>query len=241
MSLFELSSTKPSNNGAEILLVFGGALIIVSIVVQALGDNPLAFQSAVWIINMVMVGLIWMGLKRRGQDWGNLGLNFKLPSGKEAFRIWLKSILVSIIAVIAFGLGAVVMAIIFGRPEQADLSGYNYLSGNIWLLIGALLAVWTGASFAEEVIYRAFLINRIEGLGWGGKKAKWLAVVISSAVFGLVHFAWGPAGMVQAGFMGLVLGISYMVLKRNLWIVILAHGYMDTVLIVQLYLNPVGN
>ena len=44
-------------------------------------------------------------------------------------------------------------------------------------------------------------------------------------------------GIVQTGFMGLALGICYVKLKRKLWALILAHAYMDTVLMVQLYLS----
>ena len=48
--------------------------------------------------------------------------------------------------------------------------------------------------------------------------------------------------MVQTTFMGLALGASYLVVRRNLWVVILAHAYMDTILMVQMYLAsaPVG-
>lgn len=44
--------------------------------------------------------------------------------------------------------------------------------------------------------------------------------------------------MVQTGFMGLALAISFLVLQRNLWILILAHFYMDAILMVQMYLAP---
>ena len=40
--------------------------------------------------------------------------------------------------------------------------------------------------------------------------------------------------------MGLALGISYLLVKRNLWVLILAHAYMDTVLMVQMYLGVGG-
>jgi membrane protease YdiL (CAAX protease family) len=79
------------------------------------------------------------------------------------------------------------------------------------------------------------LINRIAELGAGGEGAWRLAVVTSAVVFGLVHYAWGITGVVQTGFMGLALGVSYLVVGRNLWIVILAHGYMDTIFMVQMY------
>ena len=41
--------------------------------------------------------------------------------------------------------------------------------------------------------------------------------------------------MVQTGFMGLALGLAYLAVGRNLWVTILAHGYMDTLLMLQMY------
>ena len=115
------------------------------------------------------------------------------------------------------------------------MSGYNYLRGNLPMLILSLVGIYIVSSFGEEVIYRAFLINRIAELGSGSKTAWLLAVVVSSVVFGLVHSEWGLAGMVQTCFMGLALGVSYLVVERNLWVTILAHGYMDTILLLQIY------
>ena len=89
----------------------------------------------------------------------------------------------------------------------------------------------------EEVVYRAFLINRISELGQGTKTATIIAVILSSIIFGLVHYEWGPMGIVQTGFMGLALGFCYIKLKRRLWILILAHAYMDTILMVKMYLS----
>lgn len=42
-------------------------------------------------------------------------------------------------------------------------------------------------------------------------------------------------GIGQTGFMGLALGVSYLIVGRNLWVLILAHAYMDTILMVQMY------
>ena len=92
------------------------------------------------------------------------------------------------------------------------------------------------SSFGEEVFYRGFMIHRIAEL----TNAPWrwtVAVVGSAIVFGLAHFSWGPSGMVQTGFMGLALGAAYLKLGRNLWLTILAHMYMDTILFVQMYLG----
>jgi membrane protease YdiL (CAAX protease family) len=128
------------------------------------------------------------------------------------------------------------MANITGIPESTNLSGYDYLKDNIGMLLLTLGGVYIVSSFGEEVIYRAFLINRISELGLATKKGTTIAIIISSIVFGLVHYEWGPMGMVQTGFMGLALGICYIKLKKRLWILILAHAYMDTILIIQMYL-----
>ncbi len=162
-------------------------------------------------------------------------MSFRGASRRIDLRAVLLSLVVFVAAVAAFGLGAIVMANIVGIPEGADMSGYNYLSCNLPMLILALVAVYIVSSFGEEVIYRAFLINRIAELGGGGKIAWRVAVLISSVVFGFVHYDWGAAGIVQTGFMGLALGVSYLVVGRNLWVTILAHAYMDTILMVQMY------
>ena len=36
-------------------------------------------------------------------------------------------------------------------------------------------------------------------------------------------------------FVGLALGVSYLVVGRNLWVMILAHVYLDTSLFLQIY------
>jgi len=235
--LMIIASSKKARSVLELVKVFGSAGIFISIVAQFTGDNPLAYQTVIFLGNMLMVGLIWHGLSRRNQTWKEIGLVFRLPHVRSALKLFLRSLIVCLISVTAFVLGAVLMAMIVGQPQAADLSDYGYLSGNIMVLIGTLIAVWIGASFAEEVIYRGFLIHRLEEMGMNGRRSKWVAVFISSVVFGLIHFAWGPVGIVQAGFMGLALGISYLFVKRNLWVLILAHGYMDTILILGLYFN----
>ena len=127
------------------------------------------------------------------------------------------------------------MANLVGMPETADMSKYDYLQGNLAMTILALGSVYVVSSFAEEVIYRGFLITRISELAKDRKSTSRFAIVFSSLIFGLVHSDWGLAGMVQASCMGLALGTSYLMVQRNLWVTILAHAYMDTILILQMY------
>jgi membrane protease YdiL (CAAX protease family) len=219
----------------EIAVVFLVGLAVIIGSRSLVGDNPLAFHGVVWLGNVLMLLTVWLGLHLRGQNCGHFGLNFRRPNRQTFIRTVLLSFVVFVFAVAAFVMSAVVMANIVGMPEVADMTGYNYLHGNVPLLMLSLMGVYIVSSFGEEVIYRAFLINRIAELGSGTKWSWRVAVVISSLVFGLIHSEWAVAGMVQTGFMGVALGVSYLAVGRNLWVTILAHAYADTLLLVQLF------
>jgi len=222
---------------AEIAVVFLAAFGILAAARPFLGDHPMLSQSVVWVANVVMLVLVWVGLRLRGEGWSHLGLD-KENLNLKAFLL---SLLVFVAAVAGFLIGSIVMMNIVGEPRAADMSGYNYLQGNLPLLIIALLAVFIVSSFGEEVIYRGFLITRISEMGGNSRTWIRIAVLASAVVFGLIHFEWGLTGIVQTTFMGLVLAIAYLLLKRNLWVLVLAHAYMDAILLIQLYMagNPV--
>ena len=238
--LSTLARTLRENRAAKAAEI--GVLAVIAFAVvftgwRIVGDNPIARQAVVWVANVLMLITIWIGLRLRGQTWGDLGLRLK-ANPRALGRTFLQSIVVLIFAVVAFVAGSVLMANVTAAPEAADMSGYSYLQGNLPLLLLALVSVYGVSSFGEETIYRGFLLTRLEEMGGGGQAASSLAVVTSSVVFGLVHFDWGVVGIIQTTFMGLALAISYLMVKRNLWVLILAHAYMDTALLVQMYLGP---
>ena len=133
--------------------------------------------------------------------------------------------------------GAVIMANITGIPDQIDTSEYDYISGNLPMLIVSLIGVYIVSSFGEEFVYRAFIVTRLQELGLSTKWGRMLTILISALIFGLAHYSWGPMGIVQTTFMGIVLAIFYLKLNKNIWPLVLAHAYLDTILIVQMYLG----
>jgi len=229
--------TNPLAKLSELILFFFITIAFIQILSPLAEGNLILKQAIVWIANVLMLILVWISLWLRGEGWEDIGLSFMAISWKESMKIFLLSLLVFVLAMAGFVLGSIVMANITGIPQQADMSGYDYLKDNIGMLLLTLAGVLFVSSFGEEVIYRGFLINRIARIGGDSKKSRIIAVIISSIIFGLVHYEWGAMGMVQTGFMGLALGLSYILLKKRLWILILAHAYMDTILMVQMYLK----
>jgi len=51
----------------EILLVFIAAFVFIGLTKPLVGDNPILKQAAVWIANILMLIIVWIGLKLRGE------------------------------------------------------------------------------------------------------------------------------------------------------------------------------
>lgn len=224
----------------EIALVFLVAFLVIAIGWRAVGPDPLGRQAVVWVANVLMLLTVWVGLRVRGQGWRHLGLARPAGGGwRRWVRTLLQSLAVFVVAAAAFIVGSMIMGPLAGSAG-AEMGGYDYLRGNLPMLLLALAAVYVVSSLGEEVLYRGFLITRLEELAGDGKSATAVAVAVSAVVFGLVHFDWGLVGIVQTTLMGLALAMAFLLVRRNLWVLVLAHAYMDTLLLVQLYLEPAG-
>lgn len=236
-SLKNLLLTNKLVKVLEIVLLFFVAFIIIKIFVRPESDNLIYNQAVLWVANIVMLIIVWVGIKIRGETLEHFGLTFKKTSPKGILKTILLSFFVFVLAMIGFIIGTIIMANITEIPEQANMSGYNYLKDNLGMLLLSLAGIYMVSSFGEEVIYRAFLINRISELGLNNKLGRIITITISAVIFGFAHYSWGIVGIVQTTFMGLALAICYLALKKRIWILIIAHAYMDTILMVQLYLS----
>ena len=219
----------------DILAVFGVAAIIIILGVQFVGEVPIGRQLVVWTANIAMILTVVYMLRRRGETMAHLGVRKLDTSLKAMLKLIGASLLAFVFAVAAFVLGSIVMANITGIPESADMSSYEFLSGNPLMLALVLVGVFIASSFGEEFIYRGFLMSRFAKMMGGSKKAWMGSALISSLIFGLIHYDWGLMGMVQTAFMGMALAISWLKAKKNLWVVVLAHAYMDFILMMQMY------
>lgn len=235
--LYELLENNKLAKLAEILLLFILAFCIIKFLTPFAGENIVLKQLVIWFANIVMLLYVWLGIKLRKEKLSHFGITFRKLPIKENLRFFLKSLLVFSVAVFSFVLASIIMANITGIPEKADMSNYQYLQNNIFMLAITLLGTYIVSSFGEEVIYRAFLINRLLEIGLDSKMGKYATILVSAIIFGLVHYQWGAMGIIQTGFMGLALGYFYIKFEKKLWILVLAHGYMDTILMVQMYVT----
>lgn len=233
--------TSKAGTVAEIAMVFLIAAVVVGVGWSLVGPNAPHRQAVVWVANVLMLGTVWIGLGVRGQGWADLGLRLRGSGLRAVLRLIVQAIVVLILGIVAFVAGGIVMQSVAAAAAAADTSGYDYLQGNLPGLLLALAAVYVVSSFGEEVLYRGFLISRVQALTGDGTVGTGVAVLVSAVIFGLAHFDWGLVGIVQTFCMGLVFAAAYALTKRNLWALVVAHAIMDTLLLVQVYLGPASS
>lgn len=172
---------------------------------------------------LILAALGLVSLRFRSGSWAKSGLG--RPTS------WRTVLLIAAAAaVIRLALGEVVepLAEQVWSPVQAP-QGADEITGNLPAALTALVLIWTFAALGEEIGYRGYLLRRAAELLGGSGAAWWLAVVVASVLFGIGHYYKGPAGMIDSGVAGLVLGSVYVLTGRNVWACVLAHGFIDTV------------
>jgi uncharacterized protein len=226
----------------ELALAFVPTTALIMLNVQygsefiPLGDNVVLLGGPLLFIAMVYcLSVVWVSSKTRGAGWREFGLS----KPKSWFRTALMSIGVYVGFILAYIL-VVSPFLKFAFPHSVvDLSRFDHLRGNLpSLIINIIVHAFITAGFLEEFLWRGYLINRLVDLQ--GKKTLLtliVAIVFSAIIFGMGHFNQGLMGMVKVGLIGALLGTAFVVLKRNLWPVIIVHIFLDVVSFTQHFLD----
>ena len=191
------------------------------------------------LVNLGYVLAIVVGafvLRRQGTGWVSLGLE----RPRSVPRTLLYGVGAGLGAVVVFvavqGLVVSALSALGVTLPALDESRFDPLGGNPALFALMLVLAWTTIAFGEELFYRAFLLTRLIDHADVGE---WVAVLLGGALFGLVHFAEGPVGVLSNGAFGVLFGLIYLRSGRNLWITVVGHGLVNTLRFTLLYLGLV--
>jgi hypothetical protein len=166
-------------------------------------------------------------IRLREGSWQAIGL--------AHFGVWWRTILIAFVAaVIVLAVGQFVtepLAKAMGLHTNAGAAAnaLGGMKGNLWNALKGLAIVWTFAAFGEEISYRRYLLGRGADLGNGTAHAHWVALIYVSVLFGLGHYYQGPAGVFTTACDGFMIGAAYLLSRRNLWVAVLTHGFVDTI------------
>lgn len=214
------------------ILIVACPIVLLGVAGNIIGLNTLTGGAVInlgYVLAIVAGGLV---LRRQGSGWRNVGLRRPASRPKTA----LAGIGAFIGAVVVFVavqmIAAGVLTALGWAPSEVDQSRFNPIEGNLFLFILMIVLAWTTIAFGEELFYRAFLITRLVDHAPIGR---WAAILISGIVFGVVHFAEGPVGILSNAAFGILFGWIFLRSGRNLWITIIGHGLINTLRFVLLY------
>ena len=214
---------SPSWAGVELL-------VALAILVAGLRLPVMAFAlgSAPWLAAIGLLCIWWRGPGVRAIIRGS-----PLP-------VW-RAIALGVVVGVAYQfVGTFVVEPAVARlttGELPDVSQFRGLVGNELLLAFWLALSWTLAACLEEMGYRGWILNRFAEVGQFSRGAWIVGMLASSVLFGIVHSYQGVSGMITTGLTGLVFGGIYLATGRNLTAAIVAHGSLDTVGFVMMYLG----
>lgn len=191
---------------------------------------------------VVLVMTTWM-LNARGWHWRDVGLIFP-----TTFKSWgisiaqaLLAIVVTIAISIAFGMWLgqyfAVTPETEGRFEGIVGHFPTYL---MWLFFSVAVG-----GFAEEMIFRGFLINRFESLLSNiapihkSSLVSLSAIILPALLFGFAHYYYkGMNGALRITVYGFVSGLFYLAYGRRLVPLIIGHAAWDILIMTVRYIDP---
>ncbi|MBB5212629.1 CPBP family intramembrane glutamic endopeptidase [Microbulbifer hydrolyticus] len=178
-----------------------------------LGDGPGLPQHLLLTLQLtkavLLLGVLAVALQRRGLDWATLGL-------RPTTRKWLMlAVLVAVAGLLIRLMLARWMSV--AVPDWATFMRSPYGSVDSGMMVSIALGFCTVllTPFAEEVFFRGFLFTWMTG-----HRPVWLAMLVSSLIFGAMHII--PPQAISAALMALALCALYW-FSNSLWPPILAH------------------
>jgi len=218
------------------LAVFGTLALALRI-----GFDPLFWRFAGPVSLIATLACLAIYLRQRGEGWSSFGL-VPLKGVKAKLMVLPQALLV-------FGLFAAAVA---GVLHGSEALGWTFMKtipegvehrwgdveGNLPIFLLWLGIVWTAAAFGEEMFFRGFLVSRGAALFHGLPFGPAFAVLVAAFLFGLGHFYYqGLRGLVMTAAIGIAFGAAFLLMKRNLWPIVLVHGLIDTINFTALYLG----
>lgn len=218
--------------GFVLAQVIGGLLILLlrQLGVSFENVNESTFQAvasaAIYVLSLlIVIGLPWIVKKYRTS---------KQEIGLQTTATWTDILLAPagfvVYIVLSFLLTTLASQFPFYDIDQVQDTGFAQLTqGYEYLLAFVTLVVI--APVAEEILFRGYLLGKLRK-----HVPVWAAILVTSALFGLVHFAWNVGVDVFA--LSIILCLLRIGTGR-LWPAILLHMLKNGLAFYLLFINPV--
>jgi len=222
----QISASQKDEKNALHWGAFWDVLLIVVVLVavkQSLLPFTIKFAGPASTFS-AMLFATWR-LRARGMTWSDLGV--RRPESTPKALLW--AVFVLGLILLTSGLAGALADLFF--EKQPKTNRFGDITGNWPAYFMYLGLIWTHAAIFEELLFRAFIINRLMVFFGGGLWATSASVILAAVFFGYRHYYYqGANGFMVTGFIGLSLGIYYVRRgKNNLWPQFLGHGFINTI------------
>lgn len=183
-----------------------------------------------YIVPVLLV--IWLLLKRTGENFSDLGFSFKRFEVKSIFIGALAAILLFVFLTYVF----FPVLYNFNILEHANLDDFKNLRHNLFFYIFILTAGFIVGGFYEELVFHGFIFIRLEKI-LPARYGLFLSFLLSNLIFSVYHFQLGPAGILNAFIAGCAYHALMLRFNRNLWYSFFFHGFFDAIALTYIYLG----
>jgi membrane protease YdiL (CAAX protease family) len=188
--------------------------LLVGARLSVVGANRIVATGLIFIAWAMFAGLL-VALNR--EKLSDVGLSRPISVSRTIVYGVLIAATVFVVVVTLERLG-------YGTNRLGDMAAE--VKGNPALLAERMAISVLVVGPVEEFIFRGFLFLRITKLLGGSTMAITAALILQACLFGLSHAHQHLYGILLTTCLGIFFGVIYLALRRNLWAVILGHGFM---------------
>jgi len=176
------------------------------------------------------LGIAFLILWGSNFDWSRFGIGKKIAK---------KTIIKSLIITLAFfvGFNIIIDPILQLFLGEYDLSSLEDIRGNLGGYIAIMVIMWVFAAFGEEFLFRGYYMKSLAKLLGDNNKSWLISAIITSIYFSVSHAYQGIVGIVSVFLWSLCISLIFNKNRNNLLLLVLIHGFSDTIGITLLYLN----
>lgn len=205
------------------IFIIGNLLNLSAIAAEGEAEVTLDQSLSLALLEAVAIfGGVYFVMRLRNIDWKQVGLI-------AISNRWLVAgLIISAIVIPLSGLIALLIMLALGQPIENPQLGFLIPEGFSWIgAVGMVVFGGLAVPFAEELLFRGVFYTWLRDR-WG----IWVGVLVSSAVFGIVHVDISVAG--AAFILGIILALVYEY-SNSLWTAVLVHAANNSIKIILLY------
>lgn len=168
------------------------------------------------VVEWLVVVALWFLLRSRGSSF-------------KEFGVWRVGTWAAWAVALLFAALSIANNLRFFRFAHIPIS-YAFFPSGFHLVAALVMGITAG--FCEEIMFRGFLMTELAKAGY----SKFVQVFIQGIAFGLAHAGYLSQGFiawlgiaVPTAFLGMMWGIAYLLGRRSLIPVIVAHFFNDSI------------